>query len=171
MVSSVSDSKAGFEAWGQALARLVEMGHADKAAEGLELLYGQVDQTKYSIGDLKAAMPAYTEALTAAENASKITAEETQVLAGSVSTAADAMENYLTLIGKTAEEFSDWQVAAANANATFVNLTGAYDSVIEKNRQIAQSSADATESSKDSWEDFYDGVTVSARAYIDELEA
>jgi TP901 family phage tail tape measure protein len=170
IVSSVQDSKRAFAEWGVVLARLVEMDRADLANQGLELLYGQVDQTRYSIEDLKAAMPAYTDALAAVENQTKLTADETEGFQLKAKTVVDEMERWLTFIGMTAEGLAEWQTAAANASGSFVDLAGAYDSVIDKNRQVAQSTADATESAKDSWEDYYDGVTVNIKDFIKGLE-
>lgn len=58
----------------------------------------------------------------------------------------------------------------SGASRSFVDLMSAYDGVIAKNREVAEETAAATESSKDSWEDFYDGVTVGTQDFLKALE-
>lgn len=47
---------------------------------------------------------------------------------------------------------------------------GAYQSVIDKNREVAEETAAATGSAESSWEDFYDGATVSMQDWIAAME-
>lgn len=68
------------------------------------------------------------------------------------------------------EGFAAWIEMVSNSNQGFVDLAGSYNSIIEKNKEVAQATADATESSEDSWEDFYDGVTVSMDDWIAKLD-
>ena len=68
------------------------------------------------------------------------------------------------------ENFADWIEMVGASSSSFVDLAGSYDSVIEKNREAAQAAADATKSSKDSWEDFYDGTTVAMDDWIAALD-
>src|SRR5690606_25915994 len=123
-----------------------------------------------SMDDLIGFMPAYTESLKGVENETALAAEETDKLAGRTRNAADAMESYLSSIGLTADELAEWQLVASEASASFVSLTDAYDGVITKNMDVAKAAADATKSSKDSWEDFYDGTSVSIDDFIAKLE-
>ena len=69
------------------------------------------------------------------------------------------------------EAMQKWTTAIAAADGSFINLQGAYQSIIDKNKEIAQTTADATKSVEDSWEDFYDGQKVSADDYIAQLQA
>ena len=68
------------------------------------------------------------------------------------------------------EVFAGWIEMVGASSSSFVSLSGAYDSVIEKNREAAEAAAEATESSKDSWEDFYDGTTVAMDDWIAALD-
>ncbi|GAB2613535.1 phage tail tape measure protein [Pseudactinotalea suaedae] len=59
----------------------------------------------------------------------------------------------------------------AEADGAFIDLLGGYQSVIDKNTEVAQATADSTESSEDSWQDYYDGFSVSLADYLAELDA
>lgn len=63
-----------------------------------------------------------------------------------------------------------WYDMAGDSSGSFVNLLGAYDSVIDKNREVAEAAAEATGDAGKSWEDFYDGVTVGTEDFIAALE-
>lgn len=138
------------------------------------------------------AMPAYRDALTQMATEAGITAtaanllrlatgdlvlptqdaaESTDGLTASARNAQAAWEDYLATIGMTADEFAEWTAAAADANASFINMLDAYDQVIAKNIDLATETANATESAKDSWQDYYDGVSVSIDDFIANLEA
>jgi TP901 family phage tail tape measure protein len=69
------------------------------------------------------------------------------------------------------EALQEWRDMVGAADAAFVDLADAYQGAIDANIAYAQSAADATEDATDSWEDYYDGVSVSATDYIAELEA
>lgn len=55
---------------------------------------------------------------------------------------------------------------AAEYGVAFDDILAAYNAVIDKNRELAESTADATESTEDSWEDYYDGVSVKTADLI-----
>lgn len=69
------------------------------------------------------------------------------------------------------EALDNWRQMVHDSDAEFVALDEAYQGVIDKNIEYATSTADATEDSSDSWEDYYDGVAVSAGEYIAGLQA
>lgn len=69
------------------------------------------------------------------------------------------------------EALDKWRQMVATADASFINLGDVMDSAIQKNTDYAQSTADATTTSDDSWQTYYDGVTVSAAEYIAQLQA
>ena len=115
------------------------------------------------------------------KNGQEIWAQEEKArekVATSTDSVADATEG---ATGKTDELMAATQAATeasqehrdeiALTNAAFIDIGGAYDSVIDKNRQAAEATADATGSSTDSWEDFYDGFSVSTEDYLSELQA
>lgn len=71
---------------------------------------------------------------------------------------------------EAADAYAKRLVGFAEADAGFVDLLGGWNQVIETNKQVATEAADATKSTKDSWEDFYDGHSVSLSDYIAELQ-
>lgn len=71
---------------------------------------------------------------------------------------------------KEAEEaLAKWREEMTDAASESVSLLGAHESVVEAEKARAEATAEATSSSKDSWEDYYDGVTVSADQWIQSL--
>ena len=91
-------------------------------------------------------------------------------LATSTTGAASAAELQALASEEAAKALEDWMGAVASADAAFVDLAGGYQSIIDKNRETAEATAAATESSEDSWQNFYDGFTVSTGEYLAELE-
>lgn len=103
-------------------------------------------------------------------NAAKDATEQLLELASANTYAAEQAEIATQATEAETEALQKWMEAAGGADAAFINIQGAYDSIIEKNRALAQATADATESTEDSWENFYDGQTVSAKEYIKTLQ-
>jgi TP901 family phage tail tape measure protein len=110
--------------------------------------------------------------LTAAPNTNEAKAATEQLLALASANNYNAQQAEIATQATEAEAeaLQKWMEAAAAADGSFINIQGAYDSIIEKNRTLAQSTADATKSTEDSWEDFYDGQAVSAKEYIQTLQ-
>ncbi|MGX4514543.1 tape measure protein [Clostridioides difficile] len=86
----------------------------------------------------------------------------------------EALEEMDPAAKKAAEAASKlaakWLEMVSAASTSFVSIRGAYQSVIDKNKELAEKSADATKSTTDSWTAFYDGVTVKTRDWIKALE-
>lgn len=163
LIKPVADSKAAFESFGKSLAALVEGGHADKAAESLELLYSNVDQSKYSIEDLTGLMPEYTDALASVDNQ--------QILAGESGAAMTAQQSALaTATAEATEAQIKWREALLESAAGFFSFGGAYDELVQKQIDGAQATADATEKTGDVWQDYYDGQTISIDDYVAKLQ-
>jgi TP901 family phage tail tape measure protein len=53
---------------------------------------------------------------------------------------------------------------------TFFNLGDVYKSLVDAQTEVAKTAAEKSKDTKDSWQDFYDGTSVSAKDYIKELE-
>lgn len=68
------------------------------------------------------------------------------------------------------DAYAKWITDTANIDASFVSLGGGYDTIVQKNKDVAQSTADSTKSTKDSWQKYYDGFTVSVDGYLAELQ-
>ena len=122
-----------------------------------------MDPTKVSVEDLISLMPAYADALAEADVNQSLTAESAGDLAGEIEEIDPAVQAAI-------DALEAWFEMAQNADASFIDLLGGYQGVIDKNIEIAQSTADATDSSKDSWEDYYDGVSVAMSDYIAALQ-
>ncbi|MCV2395918.1 phage tail tape measure protein [Actinotalea sp. M2MS4P-6] len=141
--------------------------------------------TEESAGNLLHIMPGYRDALLATATAAGMTLDDTSLLAlatGNLTLAQDAAASSTSDVADATAAANDqldaaiqltqeWRDAVSQADASFVDLAGAYQGVIDKNTEIAQAAADATDSMSDSWEDFYDGQTVSAEDYIAQLQA
>ena len=107
--------------------------------------------------DINAAVGTGTEAQDAAADSYAGTTVSIEEQAAATEAATKALE--------------EWRKMVSDSDASFVDLGSSYDAVIDKNTKVATSTADATKSSKDSWEDYYDGVSVSSTDYIAELQA
>lgn len=121
-----------------------------------------VKMTSDVIENSAAGMEAYSAAL--AEGASD---------AEALDAALEAMNSTLLVTSDGVYALTEAQLAMveslSSGHSSFIDMLGAFDAVIEKNREVAQSAADSAESAEASWEDFYDGTTVSAQDYIQML--
>jgi len=107
------------------------------------------------------------------EEKNKVDAEATgttDALTEAVARATANTEAQAVATEEATKAQEEWAKMVSESDASFVNLGSSWDAVIQKNTDVAQSTADSTESSKDSWEDYYDGVTVSSGEYIAELQ-
>lgn len=154
----------------QQLVDMVSGGHADQAAAVFEMIGDAALANGVSIERLNEIFPLYIDGLKLVGAEAQITATSTKTLSDDVDVHAERLERYYEAIGMTAEELQEWKDAAAVAASSFGNMLGAYDDVIAKNIEVAQSTANATKSAKDSWEDYYDGTSVSIKDFIANLE-
>lgn len=155
---------------GQALASLVQSGNADKAAEQFQMLSDEWVRGGGSVEDLRALMPSYTDALADVKNQAALAADSTDDLTAAQQEQADALAAEQKAQEDATAALAKWQEAVQSSDASFIALQDAYDGVIDKNTEFAQSTADATKTADDSWETYYDGVTVSAADYIAQLQ-
>lgn len=152
-----------FDAIGNSLASLVESGNGERAAAINDQLTAAWEAAGGEVEDLKDLMPGYQDALANVDNQQQLTGDS----------AGDAAAGLTDLANATSEaddELQEWLDTVAEADANFVSLYDAYDTIVQKNKDFYQSTADATKSSKDSWETYYDGVTVKIDDYLDELQ-
>lgn len=150
-----------FETLDRDLAGLVQSGALDQASSALWALASQSGAT---MSELREQLPQYVDALADVDVQTQLTGDATEGL-------VDDTEQLATQTGLTQEQLTEWRTVASEADASFISITGAYQSAIDKNFELAQSTADATEDAEDSWEDYYDGVSVSSTDYIAQLEA
>jgi TP901 family phage tail tape measure protein len=150
--------------WDQQLSDLVNGGNADMAAESFDILASRAEDLGISTDELNDLFPLYEDALAGADAQQATTATSAEALAAGVGEVAPATE-------EASEALEDWRDMVSDAYQSFIDLGGAYQGVIDKNRELAERTAEDTESAEDSWTDYYDGVSVSASDYIGQLEA
>lgn len=152
-----------FNAIGESLAALVSSGNADLAAEQFDALGDVWVERGGDLEDLKGLMPAYTDALAGVAN-------QEELATGSASGLA---ESYNALTGATeqvTEEQAKWREELSGLDAAFVDVYGAYDTLVQKNQEAAQAAADASEDTEDSWETFISQFPETVAGYLDELQ-
>lgn len=118
---------------------------------------GFLDENSRAIANSKTEAELKAAADEAAGVATGVASEATAAFTKELETAAAASQ--------------EWIDATSEIYSSFINLDAAYQGAIDKNIALATSTAEATSSSEDSWEDFYDGVSVSAADYIGSLSA
>lgn len=152
-----------FNAVGESLASLVTSGQGDRAKEMFDQLGVAWEADGGSLEELRDLMPAYTDAMAAASNETQLAADNTEGMVEVYNTATGATE-MLT------EAQAAYRQEIADVAASFVDPLASYDALIQRNKDLAQATADGTESSSDSWEDFYDGFSFSVDEYLADLQ-
>ncbi|WP_434080371.1 tape measure protein [Sanguibacter sp. Z1732] len=160
----VREARAQFEATGDALAALVDGGNAELAAAQFELIAAAAEAQGVSTEELMALMPGYADALARVAAESELAADGTGELAGGL----EEIDPAALAAAEAIEALTD---SLADASTGFVDALGAWDAVIDKNRELAQSAAEESGKASASWEDYYDGHTVAIADYLDELQA
>lgn len=143
------------------LESMINGGNLDGAVNAFEMFTEAAVAQGVPLEELTRLFPLYAAALESAQAA--------EAAAGIEEVNAILREQEEAL-EEAKEAFIEWRNEVAGSDAAFINLLGAWDSVIEKNKEVATAAAEATKSTKDSWEDFYDGHTVKIDDYLEELE-
>lgn len=189
---SLVQSREAVEGIDAALAQFVKNGESEKATQAIAAL-------GISAAQVSELLPAYREALSGAANEKRRAADESRKLQEEQAAEAAATER-LTHVEEsltTAQEkataarvayrdaLEDWRASIESAFTSFVNDAGAYDAVVKRNIENAQAHADKVNQANaewarkqdgdvkvatKTWEDYYDGVSVSAQSYIKELQ-
>lgn len=156
------------------------LGEAD-AVDAVNTAYEAYEQRgkegRISGRDADAAMKMLSGLELEAENLARSTTElerkaEASKAAGETTAGlASATAEHAATLEQQAQASKKWIEDTAGVHGSFVDLGGAYQGVIDKNTEYAVSTADATQVSSDSWEDYYDGVSVSSADYIGQLQA
>lgn len=146
-----------------AVANLAQAGHAEVAAEMFEMVADRAAASGVSAAQFADAMPQATAALDAigpaAQEAISGMEELPPVLTEQEAAAQEATE-----------ALAEYQAELAGISASFVDSSGAYAVATEAAQAWAQGQADATESTKDSWDDFIGDFTGTTEEYLAELE-
>lgn len=144
-----------FETVDGGLASLVQSGALEEAKAALDGLGIPIERQKELL-------PGYFDALDAVDAELLLASGSTAKLATETAASAEEAE-------AAAEAYQKWADTINGASDSFVNAGTAFDAAITKTQEWAQAQADATKTADDSWEDFYDGVTVSADSWIEQL--
>jgi TP901 family phage tail tape measure protein len=159
LTTATTQAEDAFEAYGSALATIYE----SNPEEAERRFAAAMDETGRSREELLGLMGPYADALAAADVQQQLAGDSATGLAG-------GMDEVSAATAEADEELQKWLEDVASTDAAFVSAFGAYDTLVQKNRDVAQATADATESSEDSWETFYDGFSVSTEEYLAELQ-
>lgn len=157
--TATATAEDAFTQFGSALATV----YASNPEEAERRFAAAMTETGRSREELLGLMGPYADALAATDVQQQLAGDSATGLAGSMGEVTSATS-------EADEEMQKWLEDVAATDASFISAYGAYDTLVQKNKDAAQATADATESSKDSWEDFYDGFTVSVDGYLDELQ-
>lgn len=90
--------------------------------------------------------------------------------AGSINTLTAAEQAFADVTEEATKALEDWREMIHTADSSFIDLAGGYDGVIEKTKEWAENQAEKTKSTKDTWEDYYNGLDVSMDEYLIALE-
>lgn len=157
------------------------LGSADAMAEvnaaGDEFIEGSntwehlIQSREGAVANLTYTLDSLKGSLTEAQRAELQKIQADAEAEGSSEALAAATEAQAQAQEAATEALNKWREMVSEADASFIAISTAYQNVIDKNMEIAESTAAATDSSEDSWETYYDGVSVSAADYIAQLEA
>ncbi|MDQ0576464.1 phage tail tape measure protein [Agromyces albus] len=116
-----------------------------------------------AIDDLAAALPRAKEGFQDQKAAVDDSADATESAAGATDVLTESMQ-----AAEQAQESLLGEFAVADG--AFVDFKSGIDAVVAKNQEWAEKTAEATSSSSDSWESYYDGISVSVGEYLAELQ-
>lgn len=159
LTDHMRDARDQFDALGQTLAQM----DTDVAAAAFDALVQSLGGGQEVYDQLLELMPAYRDALAEQEGAAAAAEGGSSVLTAALEEQAAAAE-------AAAQAHAELLGSYMDSSAAFIDISGAYQQVIDDNRRLAEETAAATSSAEDSWEDFYDGVSVSIDDYLKKLE-
>jgi TP901 family phage tail tape measure protein len=157
--TATGKAEDAFTQFGSALATI----YASNPEEAERRFAAAMEETGRTREELLGLMGPYADALAAADVQQELAGTSASGLAG-------GMDEVAAATTEADEELKNWLEDVAAADASFVSAFDAYDTLVQKNKDVAQATADATESSEDSWETFYDGFSISTEEYRAELQ-
>lgn len=171
----------------QALAELVNNGHADKAADLFDQFWSRVENMNgVTMEEVMQGFSMYEEAMRGAGEATQETLDKATAWdnatfpdlapqmtdnARAIQEQGEAMAESEQAAEELARSYGELLGGMASGADNFVSLTGALSETQTKAQEWAQSQADATETADDSWQDFYDGFSVNLDDYLAELQS
>lgn len=140
-----------------------QAGVVDGATEAQARLNAEMDASVRSTRSLEAE----TERLAAQAAAYEASQEGANAAIGKW---IPAMDRAASLGEEAADAYAKWVEEVSGAAGAFVNAGEALGNVNEATKAWAEAQADATDTGDDSWQDFWDGQSVSIDEYLAELE-
>lgn len=121
----VKDTAAQFENIGEALAAMVQTGDAELAAEQFDSIARAAAEQGISVEEVQRLMPAYAEALAAAENAQASGAEATEGATSAIQDNSEAIAENLSLAAEAAGIILSEREAQRSLEAAYDDATAA----------------------------------------------
>ncbi|WP_313276778.1 phage tail tape measure protein [Timonella senegalensis] len=178
--NTAQEQRDELEAYGDALGALAN-SDLPAATRAFQQLNTETDGTEEQTRFLIDSMPGFKDALYGIAKSSGLATDDvslmnlalgnTKVPAKTAEEAAlalaDAQTEAAAQVSEATQKWLDGIHAIADEST---NLLSAFDMVVAANMEQATSAAEASASTKDSWEDFYDGTSVKASDWIAQLE-
>lgn len=164
--SYLEDYKQAAEEADAALTQMLDVGGTDGQA-AREFIEG----LGYSTEELAEILPGANEQLARTGEEALAAAEGLGVATTNADGTALSASELAAATDEASEALEKWSEMVMKANDSFVSAATAYDTITAKTREWAEGQAAATDSAEDSWEDFFDGSTVSMADWIAELNA
>ena len=175
--ADVQKAAEAIEVLDQELAALVTAGHPDIAAQSLANLAQQHNLTAEQVEALKGKLDAYSDAQANTDTMAKAGAISAGMFAeaqGKVSEQVDMVTTSAELSEEQLKALEETYKALGDSVTEFVNPSEAFQAVLSRNEEAAkahaQTIADSTADSKDSWEDYASQSGVSLAEFTAELD-
>lgn len=149
---------------------MVTDGSVDQAADLYARFTAAAVEQGVKLEDLQKHFPGYLAALEATAAESEAAASGTGAVTDGLTEVDPAAQAAADALMEADKALAEWRESAIASASGFVSLMDGFQNVIDKNTEFAQSTADATSSAEDSWEDYYDGQTVAVDDWIADLK-
>ncbi len=137
---------------------------AEGDVENVKAFQASLLDMGYSAEDINKLLPDTIDALLGVSEAEK-------AAGGGADGLATSMGGVAAMTDEAAEAHAKWRDELTKSSAAFFSFGGAYDELVEKQIAAAQAQADATtKNPDDTWETYYDGLTISIDEYIAKLQ-
>ncbi|AGY47150.1 tail length tape measure protein [Clavibacter phage CN1A] len=145
------------------MAALANGGSIEAARTQYQQLKNEFGEAGMSSKNFKILFEETTKALAAAAPATGEVREEFKEMGVVAQETADRL-------GQSADEYKAFSEAIQGGLGGFQDTTGLLKQLQEESKNFAEKTAKATSSAGDSWEDYYDGVSVDLQKYLDGMQ-
>jgi len=167
--SQASISRGLLDQFDASLTTLAQSGAAEDVAVALGYFNEQAKEAGIAPEKAMELLPQYQEYLLGVENAQTLAGDSAGTMTDALGQATEATEAITTAEIEAKKAHDEYIGAIVDSFTSFFDLGDTYQGVIDGQKEIAQSAADSSESTEDSWENFYDGTTVTFDQYIAKL--